>query len=255
MAFQGGSRVDPNEQIKDVDQQIVMGIREGTAFHQSPTLENGPYRSRVLGPVNPQHEGNLFSAYNASVLHTQVAERGLESPEFVKSAVLRELGHERKEDTRFEKQYWVAPNGSRMAAVGGGTVKTTGTPHAYLHVETQTTLPTKAFPLKGKLDEKGRGHGGRDGGEALGGEAPVREGRPSGPQGREGGSDGGGPDAGQVPEPRGVGVGGADGGGVGGAAEPAAPERGRGRRGRDGGGQVGEQPAREVELPAPGGGA
>ena len=155
MAFQGGSRVDPNEQIKDVDQQIVMGIREGTAFHQSPTLENGPYRSRVLGPVNPQHEGNLFSAYNASVLHTQVAERGLESPEFVKSAVLRELGHERKEDTRFEKQYWVAPNGSRMAAVGGGTVKTTGTPHAYLHVETQTTLPTKAFPLKGKLDEKG----------------------------------------------------------------------------------------------------
>ena len=155
MAFQGGSRVDPNEQIKDVDQQIVQGIREGKAFHQSPTLENGPYRSRVLDPVNPQHEGNLFSAYNASVLHTQVQERDLGSPEFVKSAVLKELGHERKDDTRFEKQYWVAPSGSRMAAVGGGTVKTTGAPHAYLHVETQTTLPTKDFPLKGKLDEKG----------------------------------------------------------------------------------------------------
>lgn len=155
MAFQGGSRVDPNEQIQDVDQKIVQGIREGTAFHQTQTLENGPYRSRVLDPVNPQHSGNLFSAYNASVLHTQVQERGLDSPEFVKSAVLRELGHERKEDTRFEKQYWVAPNGSRFAAVGGGTVKTTGTAHSYLHVETQTTLPTKAFPLKGRLDEKG----------------------------------------------------------------------------------------------------
>ena len=155
MAFQGGSRVDPNEQIKDVDQQIVQGIREGKAFHQSPTLENGPYRSRVLDPVNPQHEGNLFSAYNASVLHTQVQERSLGSPEFVKSAVLKELGHERKDDTRFEKQYWVAPSGSRMAAVGGGTVKTTSAPHAYLHVETQTTLPTKDFPLKGKLNEKG----------------------------------------------------------------------------------------------------
>lgn len=155
MAFQGGSRVDPNEQIQDVDQKIVQGIREGKAFHQTQTLENGPYRSRVLDPVNPQHSGNLFSAYNASVLHTQVQERGLGSPEFVKSAVLRELGHERKEDTRFEKQYWVAPNGSRFAAVGGGTVKTTGTAHSYLHVETQTTLPTKAFPLKGRLDEKG----------------------------------------------------------------------------------------------------
>ncbi|MCY3762185.1 MAG: hypothetical protein OXH50_13120, partial [Gemmatimonadetes bacterium] len=155
MAFQGGGRVDPNEQIKDVDQQIVQGIREGTAFHQTPTMENGPYRSRVLDPVNPQHDGNLFSAYNASVLHTQVQERGLGSPEFVKSAVLKELGHERKDDTRFEKQYWVAPNGSRFAAVGGGTVKTTGTPHSYLHVETQTTLPTKAFPLKGGLDGKG----------------------------------------------------------------------------------------------------
>ena len=155
MAFQGESRVDPNEQIQDVDQKIVQGIREGKAFHQTQTLENGPYRSRVLDPVNPQHSGNLFSAYNASVLHTQVQERGLGSPEFVKSAVLRELGHERKEDTRFEKQYWVAPNGSRFAAVGGGTVKTTGTAHSYLHVETQTTLPTKAFPLKGRLDEKG----------------------------------------------------------------------------------------------------
>jgi len=155
MAFQGGGRVDPNEQIRDVDQQIVQGIREGKAFHQTQTLENGPYRSRVLDPVNPQHGGNLFSAFNASVLHAQVQERGLGSPEFVKSAVLRELGHERKDDTRFEKQYWVAPNGSRFAAVGGGTVKTTGTPHSYLHVETQTTLPTKAFPLKGGLDEQG----------------------------------------------------------------------------------------------------
>ena len=155
MAFQGGSRVDPNERIQDVDQQIVQGIREGTAFHQTQTLENGPYRSRVLDPVNPQHGGNLFSAYNASVLHAQIRERGLGSPEFVKSAVLRELGHERRDDTRFERQYWVAPNGSRFAAVGGGTVKTTATPHSYLHVETQTTLPTKAFPLKGRLDEKG----------------------------------------------------------------------------------------------------
>ena len=155
MAFQSGGRVDPNEQIKDVDQQIVQGIREGKAFHQTQTLENGPYRSRVLDAVNPQHGGNLFSAYNASVLHAQVQERGLGSPEFVKSAVLRELGHERKDDTRFEKQYWVAPNGSRFAAVGGGTVKTTGTPHSYLHVETQTTLPAKAFPLKGRLDEQG----------------------------------------------------------------------------------------------------
>ena len=156
MAFRtGGSVVDPNEQIQDVDQKIVQGIKEGKAFHQTGTLENGPYRSRVLDPVNPQHNGNLFSAYNASVLHTQVQERGLGSPEFVKSAVLRELGHERKDDTRFEKQYWVAPSGSRFAAVGGGNVKTTGAPHAYLHVESQTTLPTKDFPLKGKLDEKG----------------------------------------------------------------------------------------------------
>lgn len=128
--------------------RIPDDILAGTSYHQVGSLKGGPIRTRTSKAPVEEGElfrggGNVYGPRAATVLLSQMNERGMTSPELVHPVELSKLGHSKLPEKRMDAPLAVARAGSVAVPVGGAgsdRLLTRAASYDLLHVETQTTM-------------------------------------------------------------------------------------------------------------------
>lgn len=128
--------------------QIPEDILAGTSYHQVGSLKGGPIRTRTSKAPVEEGElfrggGNVFGPRAATVLLSQMSQRGMTSPELVHPVELSALGHSKLAEKRMDAPLAAARAGEVAVPIGGAgsdRLVVRGASYDLLHVETQTTL-------------------------------------------------------------------------------------------------------------------
>ena len=129
-------------------EQIPEDIEAGTSYHQVGSLTGGPIRTRTSKAPVEEGElyrggGNVFGPKGATVLLSQMSQRGMSSPELVHPVELSALGHSKLPEKRMDAPLAAAGAGSVAVPLGGpgsDRLVVRGSSYDLLHVETQTTM-------------------------------------------------------------------------------------------------------------------
>lgn len=134
--------------LSEAMEQIPEDILAGTSYHQVGSLKGGPIRTRTSKAPVEEGElyrggGNVFGPRGATVLLSQMSQRGMSSPELVHAVELSALGHSKLPERRLDAPLAAAGAGSVAVPLGGpgsDRLMVRGSSYDLLHVETQTTL-------------------------------------------------------------------------------------------------------------------
>ena len=146
--FRERQQAKSEARLSETLEQIPQDIEAGTSYHQVGSLKGGPIRTRTARAPVEEGElfrggGNVFGPRAATVLLSQMSQRGMTSPEVVHPVELSALGHSKLPERRLDAPLAAARAGSVAVPLGGAgsdRLMVRGASYDLLHVETQTTL-------------------------------------------------------------------------------------------------------------------
>ena len=146
--FRERQQAKSEARLSEALEQIPQDIQAGSSYHQVGSLKGGPIRTRTAKAPVEEGElfrggGNVFGPRAATVLLSQMSQRGMSSPELVHPMELSALGHSKLPERRMDAPLAAARAGSVAVPLGGAgsdRLMVRGASYDLLHVETQTTL-------------------------------------------------------------------------------------------------------------------
>ncbi len=147
--FQEQRQARSEARLAESLQQIPDDIAAGRSYHQVASLGSGPIRTRSSkAPVSEgplwNNDGNAFGPKVATILHSQMLARGMESAEVVHPVELSRMGHQKLDEKRMDAPLVAVRAGSLGLTtdpdVVSGVVVRPSSSYDLLHVDTQTSL-------------------------------------------------------------------------------------------------------------------